>query len=58
MGVGGDLFWLGGDGWGSVGMSGGRWGMFLARWGSVGVGGGEWGSVGNFVGSVGGGGGG
>ena len=46
MGVGGDLFWLGGDGWGLVGMSGGRWGFFLARWGSVGVGGGERWSVG------------
>ena len=33
----GIFFWLGGDGWGSVGMSGDRWGIFF---GSVG---GEWG---------------
>ena len=26
MGVGGELFWLGGDQWGPVGVSGGRWG--------------------------------
>ena len=40
MGVGGDLFWLGGDGWGSVGMSGGRWEI---SFGSVGISGGRWG---------------
>ena len=38
--VGGDLFWLGGDGWGSVGMSGGRWGIYF---GSVGISEGRWG---------------
>ena len=32
MGLGGDLFWLGGDGWGLVGN-------FLPPWASVGVGG-------------------
>ena len=46
MGVGGESFWLDGDQWGSVGVSGGRWGC---EWGSMGVSGGrwgEWGSVG------------
>ena len=38
MGVGRDLFWLSGDVWGSVGMSGGLVGNFLARSGSVGMG--------------------